>query len=368
MLSPSLLVLLGLASAAPPAAKPAPSPDPDDVLQAQCRTHAADPRNPWALAHGIAMDGRNFKAKDGRAAADVIVSDFLRKDDAPGGKGLYFEPFTADGTPVEPHPALQVKTLVLAGYSQRQPFKTAWGQVRLFQLVEDLKRDFQPERASQAHEAWALDTLTRVLTPGATFQNGAGQTVRIDAVMEEALATLERDHAELAAGLKAGLPEVPKRKQGIYTHPCGGFHYVQAVASWGRHAEVRKAWGKRLDAQVDVLFYRLESESRQYEAALAAAPQYKLQVLVQMMKFYGHFLETLGRYRRENGWTPTAAQQQAVERAREKLEAAVRQLDELGAFRNTEALAKQQRQVALDLIGDACHAAHGLAAWPKQKP
>jgi hypothetical protein len=239
--------------------------------------------------------------------------------------------------------------------------------VTLGALVEDLKRDFRPERASEAHEAWALDALTRVLTSGATFQNGAGQTVRMDAVMDEALATLERDQAELAAGMKAGRPEVPKRKQGIYAHPCGGFHYFQAVASWARHPAVRKAWGKRLDAQLDVLFYRLESESRQYEAALIAAPQYRLQILVQMMKFHGHFLETLGRYRQENGWRPTPVQLQAVEKSRAKLDTAVRQLEEMGAFRDMDTLAKQQRQVYLDLIGDACHAAHGLDAWAKKK-
>src|SRR5688500_19006643 len=94
MLSPSLLVLLGLASAAPPASR--------ELLHAQCRRYASEPRNPWALAHGIALDGRAFKAKDGREAADVIVSDFLRRDEAPGGKGLYFDAFAADGTPVEP--------------------------------------------------------------------------------------------------------------------------------------------------------------------------------------------------------------------------------------------------------------------------
>ena len=103
------------------------------------------------------MEGRSFKARDGRAAADVIVSDFLRRDEAPGGKGLYFETFAEDGTPVEPHPSLQVKTLLLAGYPLSQKFKAAWGPVTLGALVEDLKRDFRPERASQSHEAWALD-------------------------------------------------------------------------------------------------------------------------------------------------------------------------------------------------------------------
>lgn len=363
MLPSSLLVLLGLA-AAPAGAPPAPSTS--DVLHAQCRTYAADVKNPWALAHGMTQEGRAFKARDGRAAADVIVSDFLRRDAAPGGKGLYFDAFAPDGTPVEPHTALQVKTLVNAGYPLTQSFKASWGPVTLGALVEDLQGDFRPEWATQPDGAWALDTLTRVLAPGATFQNRAGQTVRVDAVMDAALATLEKDQAELAAGMKAGLPEVPKRKQGIYTHPCGGFHFFQAVASWARHPAVRKAWGGRLDAQLAVLFYRVDSESRQYEAALAAAPQYKLQLLTQMLKFHGHFLETVGRYRQENGWRPSPAQQATVDKARAKLDAAVRQLQELGAFKSMDTLAKQQHQVYLDLIGDACHAAHGMDFWAKQ--
>ncbi len=359
MLLSASLLLLGLATAAPPA-----PPSTAEQLRAVCRTQGANPRNPWALAHGIVLEGRDFRARDGRLAAEVIVSDFLRRDEAAGGRGLYFEPFTPDGTPVEPHPALQVKTLVLAGIPLSRKFQAARGSVTLRALVEDLQRDFRPELASSPEGAWALDTLSQVLSPGATFRNGAGETVRFDAVMDEALSTLERAHADLAAGMKAGLPQVPKQKQGIYTHPCGGLHFFQAVTSWARHPAVRKAWGARLDTQVDVLVYRLGSEARQYEAALAEAPTaYRLPLLSQSLKFYGHFLETLGRYRRENGWKPTPRQQQAVTRAHQLLEATVRRLGEAGAFQNLEALARQQPQFYLDLVGDACHAAHGLAEW-----
>jgi hypothetical protein len=359
MLLPTSLLLLGLASAVPPA-----PPSTAEQLRAVCRTQGADPRNPWALAHGIVLEGRGFRAQGGRLAADVIVSDFLRRDEAPGGRGLYFESFTADGTPVEPHPALQVKTLVLAGLPMSRRFQAAWGPVTLGALVEDLERDFRPELATSPEGAWALDALGHVLAPGASFRNGAGETVRFDAVMDEALATLERADAELAAGMKAGLPQVPKQKQGIYLHPCGGLHFFQAVASWARHPAVRKAWGERLDTQVEVLLYRLGSEARQYEAALAEAPAaYRLPLLSQSLKFYGHFLETLGRYHRENGWSPTPRQQQVVTRAHQLLEATVRRLGEAGAFQNLEALSKQQPQLYLDLVGDACHAAHGLAEW-----
>jgi hypothetical protein len=118
-----------------------------------------------------------------------------------------------------------------------------------------------------------------------------------------------------------------------------------------------------MDAQVEVLIYRLGSEARQYEAALTEAPQHRLALLSQSLKFYGHFLETLGRYKQETGWTPPPAQRQAVTRAHQLLEATVRRLGEAGAFQHMEELSRQQPQLYLDLVGDACHAAHGLTAW-----
>jgi hypothetical protein len=313
----------------------------------------------------MVLDGRDFRTMDRRAAAEVVVADFLHRTPRPSAAApdLFFESATSDGTPVEPHPALQVKTLLLAGYPLSQRFEASWGPVTLRELVEDLKRDFRPALASSPDGAWTLDALSQVLKPGATFRDGTGATVRFDAVMETALTTLEAAHAELSAGLKAGRAEVPKRGQGIYAHPCGGLHFFQAVAGWARHPSVRKAWRKRLDAQVDVLLYRLDSETRQYETALASAPAYRLPLLVQMLKFHGHLLETLGRYRDDTGWRPTEAQRQTVERARTYLEGTVRRLEALGAFNELPAIAARERQLALDLVGDTCHAAHGEALW-----
>lgn len=314
----------------------------------------------------MALDGRDFRTLGGRYAADVVVAEFLRRR-APlpraSAPDLFFEAATEDGTPVEPHPALQVKTLLLAGYPLSQRFEASWGPVTLRELVEDLKRDFRPALASSPEGAWTLDALSQALKPGATFRNGTGATVRFDAVMETALATLEAAHAELSAGLKAGRAEVPKRGQGIYAHPCGGLHYFQAVAGWARHPSVRRAWRRRLDAQVDVLLYRLDSETRQYETALASAPSHRLPLLVQMLKFHGHLLETLGRYRDDTGWRPTQVQLETVERARTYLEGTVRRLEQLGAFNELPAIAARERQLALDLVGDTCHAAHGEALW-----
>ncbi|AGC44737.1 hypothetical protein MYSTI_03425 [Myxococcus stipitatus DSM 14675] len=333
-----------------------------EELAGRCRAWAADPHNPWALAHGMALDGRAFRAKDGRPAADVVVSDFLRvrqKDT----RDFFFEPFTAEGTPVEPHPALQAKTLLASGIPLSQRFTTPFGPVTLREVVARVKREFQMEQVASPESAWRLDALSLSSRPGDTFRDARGRAVSIHTVMDTALATLEAAHAELAAGMKAGRAQVPKQGQGIYSHPCGGLHYFQAVAGWARHPSVRARWRERLETQRDVLLYRLDSEARQYETAWATAPEHREAVLAQMLKFHGHLLETLGRFRDDTGWRPTPLQQQTVDRARRYLENTVRRMDETGLLSAPSSVATRNRQLALDLVGDTCHAARGEALW-----
>jgi hypothetical protein len=256
---------------------------------------------------------------------------------------------------------------VLAGLPLSTAFQTkAAGKITLGELVQGVQRGFVhvPSNANYwADVGWTLDLLAAVHTPGpsAVFTNGAGTTVDLNRVMDDALSELERAQADLLAAMDAGQPEVPKRKQGLYAHPCGGIHLVQAVFHWARFPQVRKAWGKRLERQVAVLGWRLGSERRQYEAALQAAPApYHRRLLVQMVKFYGHFLETFGRLRVEKGWKWTAQDKQRVATARALLDDAVRRLQALGAFDQYEEVVRMDRQVALDLVGDSCHAIHGL--------
>ena len=358
---PQLLLLLAF-----PALAAAPAPEAQ--LRSQCLLHAADPTNPWGLAHGICAFGQGYAASDGRRAADVILGDFLQKGTGTGATLPYsFARYSKDGTPVEPHTNLHVKTLVLAGVPLSTAFQTKGaGKVTLGDLVKGVQRGFVHVPGNPNYWAdvgWTLDLLAAVHTPGPTavFTNGAGVGIDLNRVMDDALGELERSQADLLAAMDAGQAEVPKRKQGLYAHPCGGLHLVQAVFHWARFPAVRKAWGKRLDRQVAVLGWRLGSERRQYEAALQAAPApYHRRLLVQMVKFYGHFLETYGRLRAEKTWKWSAADTQRVATARALLDDAVRRLQALGAFDNQAELLRVDRQVGLDLVGDSCHAVHGL--------
>ncbi len=340
------------------------------TLKEVCLLNAADPKNPWALAHGITAFGSTFVAQDGRKASEVITKDFLLRNVLPDGgvatgSAYGFLKYAADGTPIEPHSNLITKTLVISRLPMSTVFPTSWGTVTLQQLVDGVKKGFRHVPQSEDYwrdVGWTLDLFSQTGKPGAFIATELGP-LPLDGLMDDALAALERADAELADGMKKGLPEVPKRKQGIYSHSCGGLHLVQAVLGWSRFPEVKKKWGPRLEAQITVLFYRLESERRQYEAALQQAPQFKLQVLTQMVKFYGHFLETIGRLKNETLWKPTKDQELAASRAKALLDAAVRGLEGLKAFSTMASIKQSNPQVYLDLIGDSCHAANGLSQW-----
>ncbi|MBK7860587.1 MAG: hypothetical protein IPJ65_18710 [Archangiaceae bacterium] len=327
---------------------------------------AADTKNPWALAHGVTALGANFVAADGRKAADVMIGDFLLENRLPdGGPGqgarFGFARYGADGTPIEPHTNLIAKTLVLAGVPLSTRYKTRWGAVTLKELVDEAKKSFRHTPASDEYwkdVAWTLDLFSQTTPP---------TDPELVKVMDEALGELERATLDLKNGMGKGDAMVPKRKQGIYAHPCGGLHFVQAVLSWARHPEVRKRWGTRVDTQVAILFYRLESERQQYDAALeAGGREYRLQVLTQMVKFYGHFLETTARLKTDLKWSPDAAQKQAIARAKAYLDSAVRALDadKVLGDEKMKQLKTSQPQIYLDLIGDSCHASHGWDGWP----
>jgi hypothetical protein len=339
-----------------------------EALRTQCLLWAADPKSPWGLAHGITALGASFAASDGRKASEVIIGDFLKQGTAADPGPYLFAAFAPDGAPIEPHPNLNVKTLVLAQVPLGTSFKTSFGKVTLQQLVDGVQRAFRhrPDDEQYWREVgWTLDLLSATHRPGkgAVFKNGAGQTVNLDQVMDDALAYLEKTQVDLADALAVGLPQVDKRKQGIYAHNCGGIHLIEAVNSWARFPEVKKRWGARFARQVNVLFYRLGSESRQYDAALAKAPEYKLQLLTQMVKFYGHFLEATGRLRAEGALVPSPAQLQTVAQAKVLLDRAVLGLQEAKAFENMAKLKTSSPQVYLDLIGDSCHAARGWEYW-----
>lgn len=84
----------------------------------------------------------------------------------------------------------------------------------------------------------------------------------------------------------------------------------------------------------------------------------------QQLKFFGHLLETLALAARlgtaEGDATLTAQLAEAQWLALTDLLGALEQLEQERAYERLSEIAAQRPQLALDLVGDGCHAVHGL--------
>jgi hypothetical protein len=349
-------------------------PDPPHTRQAaeramswlmnQVREPAGDPENPWALAHGLLAFGKDFKARDGRSAVDVIASFAERRAGERGGPDRYGFVPEHDGKPIEPHSHLFVKTFLEIGLDPSLELRTADGTtIDIRRLLTDMRASVsEPQDDTQWHDsAWWLSALE--LDP---VQDAAA----LARLREAALSRLEIDDSVIvssqsdafAADAPMGLAK--RNKTHIYGHPCGGFHFMQAVlrGAKGNASPDFIARVERLVRQLVLTRYRAERSL--YQNILRTHPSATLMISAQQLKFFGHLLETLAVVEEvglvRNGGTFAFDVQSTRRSATGDLIETITQLENAKAYGRLSELSVQQHQLFLDLIGDGCHAIHGL--------
>jgi hypothetical protein len=329
-------------------------------LTRQLTTPAGDPESPWALAHGLLAFGPEFKTRDGRSAVQVAASFAQPNDEHPPRYGF---PPEQSGKPVEPHPHLIVKTFLEIGLSPALELRASDGAgISVRSLLNDMRaRMHEPESDSDWYDAaWWISALEldpehddRLLAP----------------VRDAALARLEADDAVLASDAPdpfaptAPMGAAKRSKSHIYGHPCGGLHFVQAILR-AASASASPDFRGRTQRQLALLLRRHTAERELYAQTLQAHPEARLIVSGQQLKFFGHLLETLAlavRLGTAGGDPKLTAELGAAQRlAVADLLGALMQLEQERAYERLSEIAAQRRQLALDLIGDGCHAVHGL--------
>ena len=348
---------------APPKPTPAPSPARPtttssitakdiqaaiDRLSSYVEVGARDPTNAWALAHGVVGFGKGHTTAKGELAIDVLVRDFAVEKD-----GKIEFPETAGGQPVEPHEDLIVKAMLESGVPLTRRFKLASGRsVTMGRLAANAAaRSESPTLPKDWLEyAW---TLSAVLAGNLEPPKSPRDVIAI-----QALSYLEGQQAFLTDLMERGQPEkVQKRKQLIYAHTCGGLHFVQAAVR-GAAATKDPKHIARARVQLETVLFRWEAERRIYRDYRRRAPQYRVLLLTQELKFYGHVVETMAL---ANQWGVF----EATEANRRRVAAVIRDLmttiDLLGgAYQSLDQVRKAKEQTYLDLIGDGCHAIRGL--------
>lgn len=340
-----------------------------DFLRDAVRQPAADPDNPWALAHGVLAFGAEHTATDGVPAVETIFS-FAGRD--PDSGLVRFEAF-AGGHPVEPHPHMMARALLDAGVPAGRSYRGGDGStVTLLDLLATANADAQlPQGAPAWHAAaWWMDVraLRQLragvpLPPPTAAAPGGTLVAATLRQLDEDLRIFERavPAAEaFAGGEPMGLAK--RQRSHIYGHACGGWHFIQAamrlVLAEGDADAYRRVLG-----HLRGILTRARAEAALYRGLLADHPRAALRLTAQQLKFFGHLLELVA-------WLPVdrlhagAAERTTAAALRKlalaELVAAVARLRALDAYRDLEQVAWSSPQLALDLVGDGCHALAGL--------
>jgi hypothetical protein len=316
--------------------------------------YATVPDDPWAVAHGVRAVGRDFALKDGRRAVDYLLENVLVNVPANGKTALGF-PLKVEG-----HPNMFLKTLLEAGVPLDHAFTHEGRRRKMQDVVDGARALFQPRAAVATPNAlpWSVIAFTRTTSPlRRQWTNAWGEPVDPDVVVENALRLLERASLPLTQAMREGRPLTAQAP--VHGFTCGGTHMIYAVLTAMQMGYTGKDRPARVQQQVDVLLWRLSAEvdfmERFYRkrGGSAAAAWFELDT---KLKFLGHAEECLAFAALHKVAKFTPAQQARRQAAVVTLR---RTLHDLEA-RNLEEAKALDRELYRQLVGDTCHARHGL--------
>lgn len=336
------------------------------VLNNVVERYAGDPDNPWAIAHGVLARGAAFRMTDGREAIPHLFSAYAEAHEV-GGRSLVGFPAAVGAIRVDPHTDLQLKNMQEAGVAPDAVFVTRAGERSIADLYRyTLLRTYlvaQTNHSSYQNPndmPWGLQALA-TWAPGPEVQWVAldGTPMDLDFLADFVVAVLTQESAFMFEAMQKG-QEVRREGQPLFSYTCGGAHLVQGAAYAVARGFGSPTSRKAVEAQVPLLFYRLPHELAQYDEAMKRNPKFRTQLLVQRVKYLGHFLETMSKLQAMGLYTPDDRQVQLLEGAAQNLTLAVDALQKSGALDNLPAIRAKDEQLYLDIVGDSAHAVRGL--------
>ncbi len=317
--------------------------------------HAAVPESPWLVAHGIRAMGRGFTLRDGRSAVDFLLKDVLVAVPANGRTVLAFPP------EVEVHANSFLKTLLEAGVPLDHGFAHQGKRRTLQEVVEGARALFRPAPTLEQANVlpWSLIALTRTTPPArAQWTNAWGEAVNLDVAVEAGLRLLERASAPLAAPMREDKPLTAQAP--VHAFTCGGTHLLYSLLASVQQGYAGADRLARVRQQADILVWRLGTEplliERFYTDRGRGVPGLAWFVLDAKLKLLGHGEECLA-FGTKRGVLALANEQ----KGRRQAAAATlgRFLEDLEG-RDLLEVRAVDRDLYVQLVGDVCHARHGL--------
>jgi hypothetical protein len=312
------------------------------------------PEDPWAVCHGVRGLGRDFKLKDGRRAVDWLLETHLVSVPANGKEALAFP------VSVEVHPNMFLKTMLEAGVPPDYTFTHRRRRRTIQEVIDGAHALFRPaEVITQPNMLpWSIIALARTTSPlRGRWTNAWGEPVDFDAVVESALRLLEEASLPLMQAMREDRPEAAKAP--VHGFTCGGTHMVYGLLTAVQAGYAGRDRLERVRRQTDLLLWRLHADlgliDRFYKerAAQAGAFWYEVDAKVKIL---GHGGECLS-FATQRGVMQLGEVQH---RRRTAAEATLRRMIGDIEARNLAEARDINRELFRQLVGDTCHARHGL--------
>lgn len=318
------------------------------------RRYATAPEDPWVVAHGVRGMGRDFTINGGRRAVDYLLEDVLVTVPANGKSVLGF-PIEAEG-----HSDMFLKTMLEAGVPLDHAFTHEGRRRTLGDVLDGARALFRPQLVMSVPNnlPWSIIALTRTTSPlRKQWTNAWGEPVDVDLVVEGALRLLEQASGPVADAMREGRPETGPAP--IHGFTCGGTHMIYALLTAVHMGHAGKDRRERMQQQVDLLVWRLSADldliERFYRprASNAGAAWYETDA---KLKLLGHAEECLAFASLHDVVALTQSQREQWQAALKRLRRMLRDLqaENLGQVKALD------RELYRQLIGDTCHARHGL--------
>lgn len=335
-----------------------------NALAGMVELHGVLIDNPWALLHALIALGPKTILPDGRNAVDVLFAQHAELSF--DGKLIHFpKKKQKDGKTIliEPHTDLALKVLTEIGIDPARTF-TVQGQKKTFgdlyrSSLLEAHLDARSNRSSFASPndtPWSIQALSTFAKPGTSWESG-GLVMTLENLQLFLMAVVHQETRFLAQAYQNN-QSFEKKKQGIFKYTCGGMHLIQALAYAHARGFGTEQSKQVITEQVALLYYRFPIELSIYDKLMQQHPDYKVQLLIQRLKFVGHFLETTAKLE-ILGFSKATAQMRTVQKgALQQLALITEALRKEGLLQKPQSAATNQ--LYLDLIGDAAHAVYGI--------
>jgi hypothetical protein len=318
------------------------------------RAYATRLDDPWAMVHGVRAMGADFAGQSGDRALTYVLSTFLDERTVNGLRYLAFP------EAVERHPNMFLKTFLEAGAPPDTPFPFRGRRRTLSEVIEGARALFRFSDATDRNTiAWSLIALARS-TPRdrGGWTNAWRERIDLGRVAAAGLDALEEASRPMEAARARGV--VPEQQAPIHHFTCGGTHLLYSLLVAAHTGHLPASERKRVQRQMDLLVYRLAADvqmiDRFYTPQLDKVAGTGFYLLDARIKFVGHAFECLGLSKRHGLYAVPAREAARVREAGGGLDADIHQLAGL----DLEPVRTNIHDLYQQLVGDVCHARHGL--------